>query len=213
MAKETSRPTGGPNNGMGRVPPHDVEMEKALLGALMLSQNAMYETADLVSPDSFYAGKHRTIYSAMLTLHAKNDPVDVVAVTSKLKERKELKDVGGAAYLSEIVNSAASPGSAKHYAEVVQSKYVFRTLIDAAHTIGELGFEEERDVEQVLDEAQQAMFAVTQAPGMRGFKELKAELGGAMERVENAAKARRSASRRADRIPSARQSARRPPKI
>ncbi|MDR3571405.1 MAG: replicative DNA helicase [Candidatus Pacebacteria bacterium] len=179
MAKETPRQT----NPL-RVPPHDIEMEKALLGALMLSQNAMYETADLVSPDSFYSGKHRTIYSAMLALHVKNDPVDVVAVTSKLKERQELKDVGGAVYLTEIVNAAASPGSAKHYAEVVQSKYVFRTLIEASQTIGELGFEEQRDVEEVLDEAQQAIFAVTQAPGMRGFKELKAELGGAMERVE-----------------------------
>lgn len=159
-------------------------MEKALLGALMLSQNSMYETADLINQESFYSGKHRTIYGAMLALHAKSDPVDVVTVTSKLKERKELKDIGGAAYLTEIVNSAASPGSARHYAEVVQSKYVFRTLIDAAQTIGELGFEEDRDVELVLDEAQQAMFAVTQTPGMRGFKELKAELGGAMERVE-----------------------------
>lgn len=181
MAKETSRPSGG----LGRVPPHDVEMEKALLGALMLSQNAMYETADLVSVDSFYAGKHRTIYDAMLSLHSKGDPVDVVAVSSKLKERKELKDVGGAAYLTEIVNSAASPGSARHYAEVVQSKYVFRTLIDAAQKVGELGFEEDRDVEQVLDEAQQAVFAVTQAPGTRGFKELREELGGAMERIEH----------------------------
>lgn len=167
-----------------RVPPQDIGMEKALLGALMLSQNAMYETADLISADSFYSGKHRTIYDAMLSIHAKNDPVDVVTVTSKLKERKGLKDIGGAAYLSEIVNSAASPGSARHYAEVVQSKYVLRTLLEAAEKIGELGFEEERDIEQVLDDAQQAVFAVTQAPGMRGFKELKAELGGAMDRVE-----------------------------
>src|SRR5580704_18578882 len=102
MAKETPQQP-------GRVPPHDLEMEKALLGALMLSQNAMYETADLINIESFYSGKHRTIYDAMLSLHAKNDPVDVVTVTSKLKERKVLKDVGGAAYLTEIVNSAASP--------------------------------------------------------------------------------------------------------
>jgi replicative DNA helicase len=173
MAKETLR-----------VPPQDIEMEKALLGALMLSQNAMYETADLISADSFYFGKHRTIYDAMLSLHAKNDPVDVVTVSSKLKERKELKDIGGGAYLNEIVNSAASPGSARHYAEVVQSKCVLRTLIDAAAKIGELGFEESRDIEQVLDEAQATMFSVTQAPGMKGFKELKNELGGAMDRIE-----------------------------
>jgi replicative DNA helicase len=167
-----------------RVPPQDIEMEKALLGALMLSQNAMYETADLISVESFYSGKHRAIYDEMLSLHAKNDPVDVVTVSSKLKERKDLKDVGGAAYLNEIVNAAASPGSARHYAEVVQSKYVLRTLIEAAQKIGELGFEEARDIEQVLDEAQATVFSVTQSPGMRGFKELRGELGGAMDRIE-----------------------------
>lgn len=178
MAKETQQARSS------RVPPQDVEMEKALLGALMLSQNAMYETADLINVDSFYSGKHRTIYDAMLVLHAKNDPVDVVTVSSKLKERKQLKDIGGAVYLTEIVNGAASPGSARHYAEVVQSKYVLRSLLEAAEKIGELGFQEDRDVEQVLDEAQQTVFAVAQAPGMRSFKELKDELGGAMERVE-----------------------------
>jgi replicative DNA helicase len=167
-----------------RVPPQDIEMEKALLGALMLSPNAMYETADLINVDSFYSGKHRAIYDAMLGLHGKNDPVDVVTVSSKLKERKDLKDVGGAAYLNEIVNAAASPGSARHYAEVVQSKYVLRTLLEAAQKIGELGFQEDRDIEQVLDDAQQAVFSVTQSPGMRGFKELRGELGGAMDRIE-----------------------------
>src|SRR5579871_3414856 len=103
MAKETSGTA-------LRVPPQDIEMEKALLGALMLSQQAIYEVTDLVSVESFYAGKHRTIFDSMLALHAKGEPIDVVTVTSKLKERKELKDVGGAAYLSEIVNAAASPG-------------------------------------------------------------------------------------------------------
>lgn len=184
MAKETSKPSRNEAKFGGRVPPHDIEMEKALLGALMLSQNAMYETADLINVDSFYSAKHRTIYDSMLSLHSKSDPVDVVAVSGKLKERKELQDIGGATYLTEIVNTAASPGSARHYAEVVQSKYVLRTLLNAAQTIGELGFEEDRDVEQVMDEAQQAVYAVTQTPGMRGFKELKAELGGAMERID-----------------------------
>src|SRR3989344_2046619 len=71
-----------------KVPPQDIEMERALLGALMLNQNAIYEVADLVGVDSFYAGKHRTIFDAMLALFAKGEPIDVVTLSSKLKERK-----------------------------------------------------------------------------------------------------------------------------
>ena len=76
-----------------RIPPQDLEMEQALLGALMLNQNAMYEIADLVGVDSFYAAKHRIVFDAMLGLYTKSEPVDVVTVSTKLKERKQLKEV------------------------------------------------------------------------------------------------------------------------
>ncbi|RJQ33929.1 replicative DNA helicase [Candidatus Parcubacteria bacterium] len=168
-----------------RVPPQDVDMERALLGSLMLSQNAMYEVADLVGVDSFYAGKHRTIFDAMLSLHAKGEPIDVVTVSSKLKERKLLAEVGGAAYLSELAGAAASPGSSRHYAQNVQAKYVLRSLIEAAAKIGELGFEEDREIEEVLDEAQAAIFSVSQAPMLRNFSSIKEELTEAWDRLEH----------------------------
>lgn len=167
-----------------RVPPQDLEMEKALLGALLLNPNAIYEVSDVVGVDSFYAGKHRTIYDAMLSLHAKGDPIDVVTVSSRLKERKQLQEVGGGAYLSELAATAVSPGSARHYAEGVQSKFVLRSLIDAAAKIGELGFQEDRDIEQVLDEAQSAVFAVTNSPMLQSFTAIKDELTEAWERLE-----------------------------
>lgn len=169
----------------GRLPPQDVEMEKALLGALMLNPQAMYEVADLVGVDSFYAGKHRTIYDAMLGLYAKGEPIDVVTVSAKLKERKQLSDVGGAAYLAELSNAAVSPGSARHYAQTVQTKHVLRSLIDASARIGELGFQEDRDVEQLLDEAQSAIFTVSNTPMLRSFSTIKESLSEAWERLEN----------------------------
>ncbi|MEK7479912.1 MAG: replicative DNA helicase [Patescibacteria group bacterium] len=168
-----------------KVPPQDIEMERALLGALLLNQNAMYEAADVVGVDSFYSGKHRTIYDAMLSLYAKGEPIDVVTVSSKLKERKQLTDIGGSAYLSEIAGTAASPGSARHYAEGVQTKFILRSLIDAASKIGELGFQEDRDIEEILDEAQSAVFSVTQAPMLRSFSTIKEELTEAWERLEH----------------------------
>lgn len=167
-----------------RVPPQDIDMERALLGALMLSQSAMYEVADVVSIDSFYAGKHRTIFDAMLSLYAKGEPIDVVTIAGKLKERKQLNDVGGSSYLSELVNASASPGSANHYAQMVQTKFVLRSLIAAASTIGELGFQEDREIETILDEAQAAVFAVTQSPTLQSFTAIKDELNEAWERLE-----------------------------
>src|SRR3989344_711968 len=168
-----------------RIPPQDTDTERALLGALMLNQSAMYEVADIVGVDSFYMGKHRTIFDAMLSLHAKGEPIDVVTVSGKLKERKLLEEVGGASYLSELVGAAASPGSARHYAEIVQTKFVLRSLIDAAARINELGFAEDREIETVLDEAQSTIFKVSQAPMLRSFSAIKEELTEAWERLEH----------------------------
>ncbi len=168
-----------------RIPPQDTETERALLGALMLNQNAMYEVADVVAVDSFYTGRHRTIYDAMLSLHSKGEPIDMVTVSGKLKQRKLLAEVGGAAYLSELVSAAASPGSARHYAEVVQTKFVLRSLIDAAAKIHELGFEEDKDIATTLDQAQSAVFSVSQTPMLRSFRTIKDELTEAWERLEH----------------------------
>ncbi len=168
-----------------RIPPQDIDTEKALLGALMLNQSAMYEVADLVGIDSFYVAKHRSIFDAMLGLYAKTEPVDLVTITAKLKERKQLKEIGGAAYLTELVNATASPGSVRHYAQTVQSKFILRSLLDASAKIGDIAFEEDRDIEEVLDEAQSAIFAVSQAPMLRTFTTIKEELTEAWERLES----------------------------
>jgi len=172
-------------NSPSRVPPQDTDAERALLGALMLNSNAMYEAADVVGIDSFYIGKHRIVYDAILSLHAKGEPIDIVTVSSKLKERKQLTEIGGAAFLSELTGSAASPGSSRHYAELVQKKFVLRSLIDAASKIGDLGFQEDKDIANVLDEAQSAIFSVSQTPMLHSFKELREELGPAQERFEH----------------------------
>ena len=167
-----------------RVPPQDLDIERALLGAIMLNQNAMYEVVDVIHADSFYAAKHRTIYDSMLTLYGKGEPVDLVSLSAKLKEKKQLATIGGSAYLSELANGTPSTTSVRHYAQVVQSKSMLRSLIEAAAHISELGFQEERDIEQVLDEAQSAVFAVANSPTLRKFISLKESLSGAWERFE-----------------------------
>jgi replicative DNA helicase len=121
----------------------------------------------------------------MLGLHAKGEPIDIVTVATALSDRKQLQEIGGRAYISELASVAASPGSARHYALSVQGKFMLRALLDASAKIGELGFQEDREIEQVLDEAQQAIFAVSNAPMLRNFTAMREELTEAWERLES----------------------------
>lgn len=167
-----------------RIPPNNLDAERALLGTLLLNSPAMYDVVDLIQVDSFYAGVHRTIYDAMFTLYTKGTPVDVQTVAGILKDRKQIDDVGGISALADLSNLSVSPGVAKHYAEIVKTKSNLRKLIDAGMSISELGFQEEREIESVLDEAERSIFGVTQNSSVRKFSQLKNELSGAWERLE-----------------------------
>src|SRR4051812_26785587 len=162
-----------------RIPPQSLDTEKALLGALLLNSNAMYEVADIVRLDSFYSGQNRMVFEAMLALYEKGQPLDIISVSTKLKDQKKLNEVGGIAFLSELANAAISPGSAKHYADIIQSKFIFRSLIEAGWNIQELGYDEGRDVAEALDEAERNIFQVSNAPSLKKFISIKEELKGA----------------------------------
>ncbi len=182
-AAAASRVFEAPKN--SRIPPQNLDVERALLGSLMLNNDAMYEVADIVRSDAFYAGQHRVIFEAMVGLHEKGQPIDLVTVSNALRERLELENIGGASYLSELTASASSPGSAKHYADIVQAKFVLRSLIGAGWHIGELGYAEDGDLEEILNDAEQTIFSVANAPSLRKFSLLKDELVDAWERLEH----------------------------
>ena len=120
-------PNGKKNN--LRIPPQSLESEQAVLGSIMLRKDAMHEVEDMVTPESFYSEKHRKIFQAMLDLANKNEPIDMLSLSTKLGEQKLLESVGGNAYLAEIVNVVPSSTNVKHYADIVQKKYVLRSLI------------------------------------------------------------------------------------
>ena len=113
-----------------RIPPQSIDSEKAVLGSIMLRKEAMEEVEDLINPDSFYVEKHKMIFRAMLDLSAKNEPIDMLSLSTKLGEQKLLEAIGGNQYLAEIVNVVPSSTNVKHYAEIVQKKYVLRSLIE-----------------------------------------------------------------------------------
>lgn len=168
-----------------RIPPQSIESEKAVLGSIMLRPGALYEVEDLISPDAFYVDKHRIIYATMLELSTKHEPIDLLSLSHKLKEKKQLEQIGGSSALTDIVNSVPSSTNAKYYADIVQKKYVLRSLIDSADYISELSFEEtSEDIEEVLDKAEKRIFAITSTPKGQKFISIKQTLSSAWERIE-----------------------------
>ncbi len=167
-----------------RIPPQDIDIERALLGSIMLKPEGLSETIDIISPSSFYSEKHRIIYATMLDLFSRSEPVDLTSLSSRLKEKNQLDQIGGRSYLGEIVSGVTSSGNLKHYARVVQKKSTMRQLLEAADFINELGYDEASDIDETLDRAEKRIYEVTNAPSTHKFVEIRHTLGEAWERLE-----------------------------
>ncbi len=167
-----------------RIPPQNIDTEKALLGSIMLRPEGMYEITDVVRRESFYSEKHRILFDVMLELHARHEPIDLLSMSSRLKEHGKFENTGGGSYLAELVDTVPSSSNAKHYAEIVQKKHILRTLIDAAEHISELGYNEIDEIETVLDEAEKKIFSITNASIAKKFVSIKDTLGEAWERLD-----------------------------
>lgn len=144
-----------------RIPPQDLETEKALLGSLLLVPDSFFEIAHILGREDFYSEKHRIIYDAILELINKKEPVDLLTVSSKLRERKELEPIGGTNYLSSLLGLVGSAANILYYAEIVKKKSVLRKLIIAGGHIGEIAFQEEEELETLLEEAERKIFEIT----------------------------------------------------
>lgn len=168
-----------------RTPPQNIDSEKAVLGSIMLRKDAMHEVEDILTPDSFYAEKHKMIFQTMLDLASRNEPIDALSLSTKLSEKKIFDQIGGNQYLAEIVNIVPSSTNIKHYANIVQKKYILRSLIEAADYVSELAFlENDEHMDDILDMAEKKIFGVISSPKNQKFTSLKDALPEAFERLE-----------------------------
>jgi replicative DNA helicase len=168
-----------------KVPPHNLEAEKAVLGSIMLRPEAMYEVEDILSPGSFYLHKHSIIFETMQELASRRDPIDVIALSTRLTEKNLLEQCGGNSYLSELTNAVPSSASVKHYADIVQKKFVLRRLIRAADDIVDTAFNETKDeIDSILDHAEKKILDITATPKGQKFISIKHTLSGAWDRIE-----------------------------
>ena len=178
MANPTAQP-------MLRIPPHNIESEQAVLGALMLRPAALNEITDLLTPDMFYLRKHTTIYQVLIELSMGGNPLDILAVSSKMKEKKLLESIGGASYLNELMNMVPSTVNIRHYAEIVYKKFILRSLIDASENIASVAYDEnDMKVEEILDTAEKSIFKVSSSLNTKGaFVSIKQEIMSTVEQV------------------------------
>ncbi len=171
-----------------KVPPQDIEAEKSLLGSLMLEKDAITKIADSIRAEDFYKRSHQYIYQAMEDLFAGGDPIDLISVASKLKERNQLENIGGTTYLTELINTVPTASHIMTYARIVKKKRVLRDLIEAGSEIGLMGYEENEDPDYLLDLAEKRIFSITQKNLTQSFLPIKPYLEEAFERIDRMSK-------------------------
>ncbi len=167
-----------------RIPPQNIESEKALLGSIMLRSESLDDIMDIIRPDSFYSEKHRLIFKAIADLFSKREPIDLLTLSSRLKERELLDQTGGMSYLTELVNAVPSSANAEYYAQMIQKKHLMRKLIEASEHICTLGYDETSELDELLDNAEKKIYEVTHSISNGNFIELKDALGEAWERLD-----------------------------
>lgn len=171
-----------------KVPPHDLEAEKSVLGAILIDSSAINLVVEILRSEHFYAEEHRIIFASMLTLFEKHQPVDIVTLTAQLKQSGNLKKIGGASYLSDLINSVPTSAYVEHYARIVKNHFVKRSLITLSSRLVEKAFDEKGDVKKLLDEAESSIFSLSQAYLHQDFISLKDILSESFARLEELTK-------------------------
>jgi len=168
----------------GRLPPQNIEAEQSVLGSLMLDKEAIIQVADILETDDFYRGIHSNIYQVMISLYEKNEPIDLLSLTNRLEEKKQLKEIGGVSYLTSLVNLVPTAAHVVHYAKIVKHKKVLRDLIETSGQITQLSYQEPEDVESLVDTAEQKIFSISQQSIGQKFLLVKDTLEDAFERID-----------------------------
>jgi replicative DNA helicase len=152
-----------------RLPPQNLDAEQSVLGSLLIDRDAIIQIAPILKPDDFYQPSHGTIYNAINELYARQEPTDVITLTDELRRHDQLDAVGGVTYLTSLVSMVPTAVHVEYYARIVERTATLRKLIDAGTKVVGIGFRENIDADAAIDEAQQAIFEVTQDRPDKGF--------------------------------------------
>ncbi len=151
------------------VPPQNIEAEQSILSAILIDNNVLLDVIELLAAEDFYKTAHQKIYSAIIDLFDKGEPVDLVTLANNLDESGHLEDVGGASYLARLVDAVPMAVNAQHYAKIVHDKASLRRLIEKSNAIAKRCFKDEGDVDEVIDFAETAIFEISEKKSKQSF--------------------------------------------
>jgi replicative DNA helicase len=171
-----------------KLPPQAVDLEEAVLGAMMLEPYAVSAVIDLLKPDTFYKEAHQKIFSVIFTLFNRSEPVDILTVTNELKKTGNLEIVGGAYYITQLTNRVASSANIEFHTRIVIQKYIQRELIRICSQITKTAYEDSTDVLELLDEAEKNLFSIGEDNIRKSGADMKSLIKEAIHTIENASK-------------------------
>ena len=167
-----------------KVPPHSLEAEQSVLGGIIIDNEAMNRVLELLRPGDFYKEAHQRIFGAMISLFERGEPLDLITLTNELKRSKDLERIGGATYLAQLADAVPTAANIAYYAKIVKEKALLRRLIAAATDIVTECYREGQDIEELLDQAEQAIFSISQFRVRPAFFPIKEVLKEAFRSIE-----------------------------
>ena len=167
-----------------KIPPQSIEAEESLLSGILIDNNTLLDIVDIISPEDFYRSAHQKIFSGIVELFSKNEPVDLVTLTNALKERGNLEEIGGATYLATLVDTVPLAVNAKHYAKIVHDKASLRRLIERANEIAKECFEDRGNVDEIIDFAESSIFEISKNKHKQAFYPISEIIDGNIETLE-----------------------------
>jgi replicative DNA helicase len=173
---------------LGRIPPQAIDLEEAVLGAVMLEKDAILEVIDILSPECFYKEEHQKIFQAVLNLSSNNKAIDILTVTEELKKNKVLEEVGGPLYITQLTSRVASAAHLEYHSRIVAQKYIQRELIRVSSEIQSKAFEDSMDVNDLLDFSEAELFNITQGNIKKESQKINVLIKEAIAQIEEAGK-------------------------
>ena len=167
-----------------RTPPHNLEAEAAVLGAVLIDNEAMVEVSEFLLPEYFYHEGNSLIYAAMIELYEKREPIDAVTLTDRLKKMRKLAVAGGATRIAELSNNSSTAANAQYYGKIVHDLGVKRKLINLSASIGKLAFDDSEELQEIVDQVEEEVFAVSKEHARKSFIPVKSILTESFERID-----------------------------
>lgn len=167
-----------------KIPPHSIDAEMSFLGAALIDDEVLANVSDRLKPHDFYDKRHQIIFGAMFHLYERHRPVDLLTLSDELAKKDELELIGGSVYLTELTNYVPTAAHAEAYADIITQKAVRRRLIKASTDIAELSFDEERNVQDVLETAEAELFSVSDTNVKQDLVSLEQILTESFDRIE-----------------------------